>query len=144
MERVPPRTELAKDVLSVLENAIPLEIRSPRPERMELDVQSEGSAVVIVSQLAHPQWRAHWRRRGQGGVNAASIARVFGGRRPGEGAWQAVRVPGPGAWTLRMGYDDRDVRTGLAVSAAAWASGLLVYFWPGRGIGLNSGRRGRE
>jgi hypothetical protein len=96
---------------------------------------------VIISQLAHPQWRARW-RKGQGGVNEASIARVFGGRRPGEGAWQAVAVPGPGAWTLRMDYDDRDVRTGLAVSAAAWASGLLAYFWSGRGP--NSGRRGRE
>ncbi|MEJ7638565.1 MAG: hypothetical protein WKF75_11470 [Singulisphaera sp.] len=128
------------DVLAVLDHALPLEIRSACPERLELDVHAEGPAVVIVSQLAHPQWRAHW--RGREGVNPASIARVFGGRRPGEGAWQAVAVPGPGAWTLRMGYDDRDVRTGLAVSAAAWASGLVAYFWSGRGP--NSGRRGRE
>ncbi len=127
-------------VLAVLDHALPLEIRSARPERLELDVHAEGPATVIVSQLAHPQWRAEW--RGQGGVNAATIGRVFEGRRPGEGAWQAVEVPGPGAWTLRMGYDDRDVRTGLAVSAAAWASGLVAYFWSGRGP--NSGRRGRE
>ena len=128
------------DVLALLDHALPLQIRSPRPERLELDVRAEGPAVVIVSQLAHPQWRAHW--SGQGGVNAAPIARVFGGRRPWEGAWQAVEVPGPGAWTLGMGYDDRDVRTGLAVSAAAWASGLAAYFWSGRGP--NSGRRRRQ
>ena len=41
-----------------------------------------------------------------------------------------------------MGYDDRDVRTGLAVSAVAWASGLLAYFWSG--AGRTRGRRGRR
>jgi len=128
------------DVLAVLDQALPLKIRSSRPERLELDVHAEGPAVVIVSQLADPQWRASW--KGRGGVNTATVARVFGGRRPGEGAWQAVEIPGPGAWTLRMGYDDRDVRTGLAVSVAAWATGLVAYYWSGRG--RNSGRRGRE
>ena len=52
------------DVLAVLDDALPLEIRLARPERLELDVRAEGPAVVIVSQLADPQWRAHWEGRG--------------------------------------------------------------------------------
>ena len=69
--------------------------------------------------------------KGAGGRERGAHRACLRGEAPGEGAWQAVAVPGPGAWTLRMGYDDRDVRTGLAVSAAAWASGLLAYFWSG-------------
>ena len=69
----------------------------------------------MITQLADPQWQALW--SGPGGERPAVIRPAFG--RPGQGAWQAVAVPGAGDWTLRMNYHGRDVWTGLIVSALA-------------------------
>ena len=77
---------------------------------MEID----GPGVVVIAQLAHPDWTGCW--TGPEGERPASIVRVFGG-------WQGVLLPGNGAWTLHLEYRGEDVWTGLKVSAFAWTVG---------------------
>ncbi|MBV8556653.1 MAG: hypothetical protein JO116_13915 [Planctomycetaceae bacterium] len=118
-----------KSVLGVLGRATPLATRAPSPERMEVDVVAKGPALVVVSQLADPQWRARW--SGRGGERPATIVPVFRGDRAV--GWQGVRVPEPGAWTLHLEYRGWDVQEGLIVSALAWWVGILAYRRFGRG-----------
>lgn len=110
-------------VLEALRQAAPLGLRRPRPEHLEVRVQAPGRAVVLVSQLAHPQWRARW--VGPGGEQPATIHPV--GARPGDMGWQAVDTPGPGLWTLRLDYDSRDVRVGLGLSGLTWLIWLIAF-----------------
>jgi hypothetical protein len=115
-------------VLGVLETAEPLAIRLARPEQLELTLESRGPAVVVLSQLADPQWRGRW--LGTSGTRPAAIAQGFA--RPHELGWQAVTVPGPGRWTLRMEYQARDVQVGLIVSGLSFLIGLGIFLRPGR------------
>jgi hypothetical protein len=116
-------------VIDLVEHATPLTIQADRPERLDIAVQAEGPARMLVSQLADPLWEARW--VGPGGDRPATIVPVL--RLPGQGGWQAVTVPGPGAWTLRLEYSGRDVREGLIASAVAWALGIASFFLLGRG-----------
>jgi hypothetical protein len=116
-------------VIDLIGRSEPLVIATKRPEQLEIDVKAEGPALVLVSQLADPQWQAHW--QGPAGTQPATIAPVL--RRAGPGGWQAVKVPGPGRWTLRLEYSARDVRDGLAVSGVAWVLGFAAFFGLGRG-----------
>jgi hypothetical protein len=112
-------------MLDWLRGASALAVRRPRPERLEARVQVVEKGVVLVAQLAHPEWRAWW--EGPGGLRPARILPAFA--RPGDMGWQAVETPGPGPWTLRMEYDARDVRVGLGISAVSglvWALSYLV------------------
>jgi len=115
----------AGDVLAALADAAPLELRRGEPGAASVALTTEGPALVLISQLADPQWEAVW--TGPGGDRPALVRRAFG--QPGRGAWQAVEVPGPGRWTLRLRYRASDVLTGLVVSALAAAAGLgLAWF----------------
>jgi hypothetical protein len=114
------------EILDTLREARPVGVRIESPERRKVEFRSEGEALLLLSELADPEWRAVWEETG--GDRPAVIERAFG--RPNQGAWQAVHVPGPGAWTLRMDYAGRDVYQGLAFSGvglAAWA-GLCLWF----------------
>jgi hypothetical protein len=123
-------------VLDLFGGARPLGTRSTVPERLEIDVPVEGAgAVVVVTQLADPQWRARW--VGPNGERDAAIAPVF--RLPRHEGWQAVAVPEPGRWTLRLDYDARDVRQGLVVSGLAWLLGVWTYLRFGRTSGSRRG-----
>jgi hypothetical protein len=113
-----PRT-----VLEALKKGRPLGTPSG-PERTIILVKAEGPAVVVVSQLHYPEWSALWEKGNTS--QPAEILPVFGG-------WQAIRVPGPGDWILRLRYRGDDVRAGLAVSAVAWTAWLLTFFRPRRG-----------
>jgi hypothetical protein len=119
-----------RDVLRVLESATPLSVRSLRPERLELEVESAGPAAVIVTQLADPQWQARW--SGSQGDRPARIVPVFAGR--GEHGWQALTVPGPGRWTLHLEYVARDVQFGLIVSGLSFLvfTATWAFLRPGR------------
>ena len=100
---------------------------------------SMGLMEVLLSQLADPQWRAVW--SGPGGERPAEIQTAF--RRPRQSGWQAVRVPGPGLWILRLEYSGRDVYEGLAVSALAGLAGVVAYLKFGRNRAVRSSKGGR-
>jgi hypothetical protein len=115
-------------VLRVLDSARPLTVRSERPEQLEVTVEADGPAAVVVSQLADPQWSGRWME--PAGEAAATIAPVF--TRPDERGWQATTVPGPGRWTLRLDYQARDVRQGLMVSGLSFLIWLGAFLRAGR------------
>lgn len=104
-------------VLAAMNDARPVEVRSADPEHRVASIHTNGPALLILSQLADPQWEAVW--VSANGEQKSEPLRAFG--RPGEGAWQAVRVPARGDWTLRLVYRGRDVYQGLACSAIAWS-----------------------
>jgi hypothetical protein len=118
----------APDVLAALRDAAPLDLRRGEPGEARLSLHCDGPGLVVISQLADPQWEATW--SGPGGARAAAIRPAFG--RPGQGAWQAVGVPAAGEWTLRMSYHGRDVYTGLIVSALAASALAVVWVFSAR------------
>jgi hypothetical protein len=126
----PRQTEL-ESVYGVLKSALPLDLRTETPEQLTLEVESDGPAAVIVSQLSDPQWQARWIDPG-GRAQPAPVRPVFTG--PSGYGWQAVNVPGPGRWTLRLEYVARDVQAGLIVSGVSFLVliGLAILLRPGR------------
>ena len=119
------------DVLNALASARILDVRRESPERLEIVVPADAPALVVISALADPEWRAEW----LGSGSEVHIERAFG--RPNQGAWQAVHVPGGGARTLRLVYRGRDVSQGMTVSVG----GFLLF----AGLSLRYGRnRKRE
>jgi len=125
-------------VLDAMREARPLDLSRPMPERRELRVRTDGPGMIVLSELADPEWRGVW--SGPNGDRPAVIDRAFG--RANQGAWQAVRVPGPGSWTLRLRYDGQDVRLGLAVSTLAWAAWAWLFWRAGRGRQSSGSREG--
>ncbi len=117
-------------VLKILKDASPIEVKSADPEHRELSVRCEGPSLVVLSELADPQWRAELLDM-KGEKHVAPVERAFGS--PNLGAWQAVQLPTRGEWTLRLSYQGRDVLEGLIVSALAWM--LLVGLWVRYGRG---------
>jgi hypothetical protein len=117
---VPPHAQAGEpsSVLRVLERAEPLVESSSRPEERTVSVRAERPGVVILAQLFYPEWRAWW--EGPGGTMPATIERAFDG-------WQAVRMPGPGSWTLHLDYVGHDVWQGLAVSGVAGGLAALAF-----------------
>ncbi|MBX6314410.1 MAG: hypothetical protein IRY99_16075, partial [Isosphaeraceae bacterium] len=110
------------------QNARPLGVRSPVPERVEIDVHAEEPSFVVISQLDYPEWRARW--KGPNGERPATIERAFG--HDSGGAWQRIAVPEPGDWTLTLEFEGQDVRDGLKVSGLAWILWGLAYAWSRR------------
>ncbi|MHC5539635.1 hypothetical protein ACYOEI_15565, partial [Singulisphaera rosea] len=120
---------LRPSVPDLLMAASPLPARRVNPERLEVELKVTGKGVVIVSQLADPQWRGAW--IGDKGEAPADLLPVFKGR--GDHGWQGIVVPGPEARTLRLEYRADDARLGAWISAGAWSVWLLSFFWLGRG-----------
>jgi hypothetical protein len=118
-------------VTRVLAPGHPLALHSQVPERVELNVEANGPAAVIVSQLSDPQWQGRWIGR-NGREQPAQVLPVFGNR-SGYG-WQTINVPGPGRWTLRLEYVARDVQAGLIISGVSFLvlAGLAILLRPGR------------
>jgi hypothetical protein len=116
------------EVLDTIERARPLDVRASDPEHREVAFRSDGPALVLLTELADPEWRAIL--TGPGGERAAVVERAYG--RPNQGAWQAVKVPGPGEWTLRLAYRGRDVYEGLVMSGVALAVLAVLYVRYGR------------
>ncbi|WZO99007.1 hypothetical protein EP7_000599 [Isosphaeraceae bacterium EP7] len=109
--------------IDTLRGARPVAVRSPRPERMEIDLDADGPSLVVVSQLADPVWEAEW-HPASGPERPLTIRRAFDG-------WQAVEIPPAEDGTLVLVYPARVERLALAFSAACW---LL---W---GLGMVRGR----
>ena len=121
-----------REILDIFDQAQPLEAECTRPEEWTISVDDSQWGWVIVSQLADPQWQAHWiGLDGQGDVVGKILPTFRKGNEPG--GWQRVKLPGPGRWTLRLSYEAHDVAEGVAISIMAWA--LLDH---GRGFDCNS------
>lgn len=129
-EILEPHSNQVERVHKTLRNASPVVVERASPTQLEMTLETTGPAVVVVTQLADPQWRARW--IGPGGEQDALIEPIFGAN-PDIG-WQSVKVPGPGRWTLRMDYDAWDVRLGLGLSVGAWAMGLLIFVLTSRSV----------
>lgn len=122
-------------VLDALKGATPLEVRAPAADHREVRFRCDGPALVVLSELADPQWLPEFVSPG-GTPQPTPLLRAFG--RANQGAWQAVRVPGRGDWTLRLRYRAYDVEQGLAVSGLAWL--LLAGLWSRHGRGPDQTR----
>jgi hypothetical protein len=124
----PRQTEL-EVVAGVLKSAIPLDLRTLTPEQLELKVESDGPAAVIVSQLSDPQWQARW-IGSDGRQRPVPILPAFTG--PSGYGWQFIGVPFPGRWTLRLEYVARDVQAGLIISGVSFLVliGLAIVLRP--------------
>ena len=48
------------------------------------------------------------------------------------GAWQAIKIPEAGDWTLTMRYNGRDVYQGLGISLIAWITLAAIFVRYGR------------
>src|SRR5262249_23076020 len=94
------------DVLAALRDARPLDLRRPDPEHRELRFDAEGPSLVVISELADPEWQAVW--SGPGGARPAEVRRAFGVK--GRGAWRALGRGGSGR------------PTGGATCGPAWPS----------------------
>jgi hypothetical protein len=107
-------------ILDLFDRALPLQANHSSSNSLKVNVDASGPGWVIVTQLADPQWQAHW--VGQDGQKElpAVLERTFGRDRD-ELGWQRVRVPERGRWTLHLKYDARDVRQGWLISAASWS-----------------------
>jgi len=115
----------SQEVLAIFDGAQPLVAECSRPEEWTISVDDREWGWVIISQLADPQWQAHWTGLDGQGEYDGPILPTF--RKENEpGGWQRVKVPGLGRWTLRLNYDARDVVEGVAISIIAWVSWILV------------------
>ena len=109
------------DVLGALRDAVPVAVHTPVPERRELSVHANGPSLLVLSQLADPQWTATIARNSMEYVSEPLPA--F--RNPKGGAWEAIRIPEAGDWRVRLTYQGRDVYQGLGISAVAWTLFLI-------------------
>jgi hypothetical protein len=118
-----------------LGSARPQEVRSTRPERLEVTVEVEAEAgdlmALIITQLADPRWRGWWIGP-DGAEHPAPIVPVYA--LADEWGWQAVKVPGTGRWTLHLEYADPTVTLGLILSGVSFLIliGLALVLRPGR------------
>ncbi len=111
-----------RDILPLFERASPLVLASDRPDELRVRVPAVEPGWVIVSQLADPQWRAHWiSREGKGDYLDEPIKPAF--RMPGEihGGWQYLEPPFNGRWELRLRYVPDDLHEGVVISLLAWS-----------------------
>jgi hypothetical protein len=114
-----------QEILTIFDAARPLDATSSRPEEWTISVVDGEWGWVVVSQLADPQWQAHWiGLDGQGEHDFPILPTFHKENEPG--GWQRVKVPGPGRWTLRLNYDARDVVDGMTISIIAWFSWILA------------------
>ena len=110
---------------TLLEQAEPLLAQSSRPEDWTVEVEAQEDGWVILSRLDDPQWQARWMAVGGRMEVPARIRPAF--RRPKDdvGGWQAIPIPAPGRWTLRLTYDPADLREGLAIAIVGWSGWVL-------------------
>jgi len=92
-------------------------VRSSRGGRMELEVECDGDALLVVAVNRGPGWVASV----DGGPEQPTL--------PCDVAWQAVPVPA-GRHLVALRVDSPAVRRGLALSVTAAAVVLLMVFLP--------------
>jgi hypothetical protein len=116
------------EVFETLKDAEVVSMHMPDPEHRRLRVLAYRPSILVLSQLADPEWQAVLERNGQ--TTVCEPLPAFPG--PDGGAWQAIRIPEAGEWSVRMVYRGRDVYQGLAISALAWMTFAYIWFRFGR------------
>jgi hypothetical protein len=106
-------------LLALFDRAVPLRENRSAEMLLSVEIEAEEPGWVIISQLADPQWQARWADEAGEELPARILPTFL--RKPSDGGWQRVELPGPGRWTLHIEYIAKDVRDGLAISALAWA-----------------------
>jgi hypothetical protein len=117
-----------EDIRKALRDALPVEVRSSDPEHREISLHAEAPSILVISQLADPEWQAVLQNRGERRTSEPLPA--FRG--PDGGAWQAFMIPRAGDWSLSLAYRGRDVFQGLAISGVAWFLFGVVFMRFGR------------
>jgi len=126
-----------REILHVFDTAEALEAKSPRPEEINIQVNSNEPGWVLVSQLADPQWKAHWFDEAGRDYGEAEILPTFR-KKDQPGGWQRVEIPGSGRSVLRLTYDAQDVSFGLAISVVAWMCWVMLAVY----LGFHSAKNG--
>jgi hypothetical protein len=106
-------------ILDLFGRALPLHANLSSSSTLKVDVDASSPGWVIVTQLADPQWQAHWVGQDGQGEFPAVLEQTFGCE-ASELGWQRAEVPSHGRWTLHLNYDARDLRHGWFISAASW------------------------
>ena len=106
-------------LLALFDRAVPLREDRPASTHLNIEIEAEEPGWVIITQLADPQWQARWVDEAGEELPARILPTFL--RKPSDGGWQRVELPGPGHWRLHVDYVAKDVRDGLAISAVAWA-----------------------
>jgi hypothetical protein len=115
-----------REILTLFESASPLIAKNPNPESWSIEVDgTETESLVVISQLADPQWNAYWISRDNDRRFDDVVRPVFF-KNNEPGGWQSVRVPGKGHWTLHLEYEALDLAQGAAISTVAWVTWLLL------------------
>ncbi len=114
-----------REVIALLNEAIPLVDYSPDPGRRAFLVEALEPGWVVVSQLADRQWAAQWLDEDDRVLEPAEILPAFR-QDGGPGGWQRIEVPNSGRATLVMRYEPDDVEIGLSISAVAWSCWIMV------------------
>jgi hypothetical protein len=114
-----------RHIIRLLHNATPLAAESKKPEEWTIVIEASEPGWAIVTQLADPQWKATCTNPNSSWTAAPEIRPAFQSTREPTG-WQCIAVPAPGLWIVNLKYEANDLRTGLMISAIAWALWLVV------------------
>ncbi len=131
-----------REILPIFDTAEALEAESARPEEMTIRVDANETGWVIVSQLADPQWKAHWLDEAGRDYGEAEILPTFH-KKDEPGGWQRVEIPGTGRLVLRLTYDAGDVSVGLAISVLTWTCWMTFVLYLGSHSAKNAWGRAR-
>ena len=116
------------EVFEATAGAVAVTVLSADPEHRTITVHADRPSLLVLSQLADPEWQA-FLVRSEETVPCEPLPAFRG---PDGGAWQAIRIPEAGDWSVRMVYRGRDVYQGLAISAVAWMIFSVIWFRFGR------------
>jgi hypothetical protein len=132
-----------RHILRILQDATPLPAESRTPEEWTIPIEATEPGWVIVTQVADPQWRAHWINPDGFSKTKCEIGRAFRTATETTG-WQCIAVPDAGRWTLRLEYEGGDVLVGLMISVIAWSGWVTVMLRSGIEVWRSAARTMRN
>jgi hypothetical protein len=75
----------------------------------------------MISQWADPSWQAELKNENGKAISSPII--------PLAGGWQAIKIPGPGRWTLGLSYKSAQFSRLLFFSGAGWCAAVAGLFF---------------
>ena len=101
--------------------AQPLEVDRPSPENLKIQRQTDSAEYWMISQWADPSWQAELINENGKAISSPII--------PLAGGWQAIKIPGPGRWTLGLSYKSAQFSRLLFFSGAGWCAAVAGLFF---------------